>query len=527
MDVGAKQQAYEQARLNQIIQDYATEQQYPFIQLGTLSNMLRGLPMQASTTQMYQAQPSFLQQGIGMMGAGANMYNAMNYGRAEGGHIKEMASGGIASGVHPNKLPGMMKRLSDDQLKQKMSEQDTDPETLGIARAEKERRDQVRGMASGGVVAFKEGEDVKDKEKNKKVDQVTNPMVDVKNAVDSKGIMTGKSQPASAPATRPKAAAPKPVAEANPYQADFKRMEAAQDLGLSQLVGLTKEAREEAKRTPEDRIREKRDLYKKFDIDERAMYENEKAEQKRALVQAEGDAKKAEYLRWAQMFAQFGSTPGPILKAAVMAINDTIPQMLDDRDKARAVQRDIKKAIYELDKADLAAQKGDVDKALEMEKEAKGKLAALTLDVAKAHSKDFETRFKGKQEMAKTELTGQYDVKEKQIMAAARGATGEGSGLKQQKYEEGREDKQTTAALKEIKDRVKNSGLEDRRQMLQNVISSPKAKPELVAKNKAELQDIDNKIKQIKAEVKKSYPNARLDDAPAAAASTIQWSDIK
>jgi hypothetical protein len=430
-----------------------------------------------------------------------------------------MASGGIASGVHPNKLPSMMKRLSDDQLEQKMSEQDADPGTLGIAQAEKQRRDKVRGMANGGVVAFKEGEDVKDK--NKKVDQVTNPMVDTKNAVDSKGIMTGKSQPA-----RPKTTAPKPAVETSPYQADFKRMEATQDLGLSELIGLTREAREEAKRTPEDRIREKRDLYKKLDIDERKMYENEKAEQKRALVQAEGDAKKAEYLRWAQMFAQFGSTPGPILKAAVMAINDNIPLMLDDRDKARAVQRDIKKAIYELDKADLVAQKGDVDKALEMEKEAKGKLAALSLDVAKAHSKNYENKVKGKLEMAKTELAGQFDVKEKQIMAAARGATGEGAGLKQQKYEEGREDKQTTAALKEIKDRIKNSGLEDRRQMLQNVISSPKAKPELVAKNKAELQDIDNKIKQIKAEVKKSYPNARLDDAPAAA-STIQWSDIK
>jgi hypothetical protein len=526
MDVGAKQQAFEQARLNQIIQDYATEQQYPFIQLGTLSNMLRGLPMQASSTQMYQAQPSMFQQGIGFMGAGANMYNAMNYGRAEGGHIKEMASGGIASGVHPNKLPSMMKRLSDDQLEQKMSEQDADPGTLGIAQAEKQRRDKVRGMASGGVVAFKAGEDVKDKEKNKKVDQVTNPMVDVKNAADSKGIMTGKSQPAPAPATRPKAAAPKPAAETSPYQADFKRMEAAQDLGLSQLVGLTREAREEAKRTPEDRIREKRDLYKKFDIDERAMYENEKAEQKRALVQAEGDAKKAEYLRWAQMFAQFGSTPGPILKAAVMAINDNIPQMLDDRDKARAVQRDIKKAIYELDKADLMAQKGDVDKALEMEKEAKGKLAALSLDVAKAHSKDFETRFKGKQDMAKTELTGQYDVEERRVTAAARGATGDGAG-KQQRHEDKREDAQTRQASEELRNWRKDNGVDKKRGMAQAVINSPTSKPDVVATQKKVLADLDAQEKAKMAEIKKNYPEARLGGASAAPAPTIQWSDIK
>jgi hypothetical protein len=81
VDIGAKQQAYEQQRLNQIIQDYATQQQYPFIQLGTLSNMLRGLPMQASTTQMYQAQPPLMQQAVGLAGAGANLYQAFDESR--------------------------------------------------------------------------------------------------------------------------------------------------------------------------------------------------------------------------------------------------------------------------------------------------------------------------------------------------------------------------------------------------------------------------------------------------------------
>lgn len=70
---GGQQQALEQQKINQAISDYATAQQYPMMQLGFMSNMLRGLPMQATTTQTYQAQPGFGQQamgyGLGALGA--------------------------------------------------------------------------------------------------------------------------------------------------------------------------------------------------------------------------------------------------------------------------------------------------------------------------------------------------------------------------------------------------------------------------------------------------------------------------
>lgn len=68
--LGQAQQQYQQGIINQQIQDYATAQQYPLMQLGFMSNMLRGLPMQASTTQQYQAQPSGAQQALGL-GLGA------------------------------------------------------------------------------------------------------------------------------------------------------------------------------------------------------------------------------------------------------------------------------------------------------------------------------------------------------------------------------------------------------------------------------------------------------------------------
>jgi hypothetical protein len=159
LEVGGQQQAYEQNRLNQVIQDYATSQQYPFMQLGILSNMIRGQPMQAVTTQSYQAQPSMLQQGIGALG----MINSMqgNKGSKEGGVIKEMASGGIASGLNEYEVDDMSERLGDKQLSAKMGDPKTDPRTKQILGGEVARREQTRaaagvGMASGGILAFKD-----------------------------------------------------------------------------------------------------------------------------------------------------------------------------------------------------------------------------------------------------------------------------------------------------------------------------------------------------------------------------------
>lgn len=80
---GSQQQAMEQAKINQQIQDYATAQQYPMMQLANMSNLLRGLPMQSTTAQSYQAAPSTLSQiaGLGTTGiAGLGLYNAMNKG---------------------------------------------------------------------------------------------------------------------------------------------------------------------------------------------------------------------------------------------------------------------------------------------------------------------------------------------------------------------------------------------------------------------------------------------------------------
>jgi hypothetical protein len=167
--LGAQQQQFEQQKINQAIQDYAIAQQYPFMQLGMMNAMLRGLPLQTQTTQLYQAQPSTLQQGIGLLGAGASLF-----GRKEGGVIK-MAKGGIADaykygGAIPEpKLESMADRLSIDQLQERLRDPALTPgerQVFAEALQEKMRARESgiaaaggpafesQGMAGGGIVAF-------------------------------------------------------------------------------------------------------------------------------------------------------------------------------------------------------------------------------------------------------------------------------------------------------------------------------------------------------------------------------------
>lgn len=106
---GGQQTQAQQNIINQDVQNYATAQQYPYMQLGVMNAMLRGLPTQQTSTSMYQAPPSTAAQlgGLGLAGLGAaGMYNTAI--KKHGGHIKAMADGGA--------IP--MKMMSDQQLHQ-------------------------------------------------------------------------------------------------------------------------------------------------------------------------------------------------------------------------------------------------------------------------------------------------------------------------------------------------------------------------------------------------------------------------
>jgi len=120
--VGAQQQTMEQNKINQAISNYATAQQYPFMQLGIMNSMLRGLPLQQTTTATYQQQPSTTQQLTGLGGA------ALSYlGKKEGGIIG-MKEGGTVPGfkygdlISDPQLQGMSQGLSPQQLQGRIAD---------------------------------------------------------------------------------------------------------------------------------------------------------------------------------------------------------------------------------------------------------------------------------------------------------------------------------------------------------------------------------------------------------------------
>ena len=115
---GGQQQALEQQKINQGIQNYATQQQYPLMQLGMMSNMLRGLPMQATTTQSYQAAPSGLTQTIAGVGALGSLAGAM---KKEGGVIKGLAGGGAVQHYDVGgRVRAQLENMPVEQLQQVM-----------------------------------------------------------------------------------------------------------------------------------------------------------------------------------------------------------------------------------------------------------------------------------------------------------------------------------------------------------------------------------------------------------------------
>lgn len=83
---GAQQTQQQQDIINNAINNYAMAQQYPQQQLSFMNSLIRGLPMQSSTTQSYQAAPSGISQ---LAGLGLGAYGMSQIGKKKGGRIKE------------------------------------------------------------------------------------------------------------------------------------------------------------------------------------------------------------------------------------------------------------------------------------------------------------------------------------------------------------------------------------------------------------------------------------------------------
>ena len=95
---GTQQQQQVQNMLNVGQQNYTAEQNYPYKQIGFMSDIVRGAPMSNLGSNVYQQQPSALTQVAGLATAGAGLYGAYNSAnKAKGGAIKSKKPAGLAA----------------------------------------------------------------------------------------------------------------------------------------------------------------------------------------------------------------------------------------------------------------------------------------------------------------------------------------------------------------------------------------------------------------------------------------------
>jgi hypothetical protein len=388
--VGAQQQALEQQKVNQAMTDYANAQQYPLMQLGTMSNMLRGLPMQAQTTNQYAAAPNQMTQAIGTAGAAASLYNAL---KAEGGVIEEkkMASGGITSvpsyDVGGEVYADLMKMGPEELLQQiKTSSSEKVKEMAKTLLKQKQ-------MAGGGIVAFRSGDIVPRAIEGNEGDAEAKVGMEERLAqapiAAADGIL-GAGIPPKAPA---QPAAPLPVAQA---------VQSATEL-TPVMKAIAAEQQTKSSRPLSAYTQEVQDEYKAAGVAERDPKERANLMAERA--NADDEAKRKKYMRMAEFFASWGSTPGPTLVAGLQAFKEKVPMLINDMDKAKQVRMEINKSIAGLDEATRLEKKGYIDEGVKRRQKEADKMEALNLKVAEiqeqeAAAKRGEVRAEAKDERA-------------------------------------------------------------------------------------------------------------------------------
>jgi hypothetical protein len=102
---GTQQQQQIQNQLNTEYQDFLNYQNYPYKQLGFMSDMIRGLPLAQQSSTMYQAPPSMVSQAAGL-------------GTAALGLSKLMAKGGAVEDVNYRDKPAGLADLTLYQMGQ-------------------------------------------------------------------------------------------------------------------------------------------------------------------------------------------------------------------------------------------------------------------------------------------------------------------------------------------------------------------------------------------------------------------------
>jgi hypothetical protein len=391
--VGAQQQALDQAAKNQAIQDYANAQQYPLMQLGTMSNMLRGLPMQASTTNQYAASPNPISQAVGTIGSGASIYNALKPGPggAAGGlpsEFKYAKGGGIMSYDMGGEVEEQLESMDEKGLAAQAKESSSPSIRRMAQRILRERQmgnkpqgtgpmgvqyqaaqPQMPSYAPGGIVAFAQGKTVYGGPSTEADEGEAEARINMQERLampptTAGGIMGATTQPTTQVPVAPqvnRALQQSPDIPAF-MKAEYAEAERRKNAPLSEFMAERQAAMREAGVADASEGQQK---LRAEMMAEKANLGEEKERQK--------------YLRMAEFFASWGSTPGPVLVAGLNALQKTVPNIVADEREQKKARREIDKSIADLDNATRLEKRGEVDAAMALKLKAAEDMKALNI----------------------------------------------------------------------------------------------------------------------------------------------------
>jgi hypothetical protein len=348
-----------------------------------MSNMLRGLPMQASTTNQYAASPNPLSQAIGTIGAGTSIYNAYNpTGKAAGGEIKGYAKGGIMSYDMGGEVESQLENMDEKGLEAQARESSSPSIRKMAQRILRERQmgnkpqgtgpmgvqyqaaqPQMPSYAPGGIVAFKTGGGASEEGGEEEAKIGMQERLDTA-APTTGGIMGATTQPTTQVPFAPAAGRAVQQTATIPdfMKAEYADAEKRAAAPLSSFMAERQAAMREAGVADPSEGQQK---LRAEMMAEKANMGEEKERQK--------------HLRLAEFFASWGSTPGPVLVAGLNAMQKTVPNIISDEKEQKKARREIDKSIADLDNATRLEKRGEVDAAMALKLKAAEDMKALNM----------------------------------------------------------------------------------------------------------------------------------------------------
>jgi hypothetical protein len=265
----------------------------------------------------------------------------------------------------------------DEKGLQKQLKESSSPSVKRMAqRILRERQlSKAPGMAGGGIIAFKEG----DKVEEPVVEKLVEPPPLTASQILQQRVMQGKptgdvtAQPAGImqAVPTPPAAPPATLNQA---------VQGAVDLTPA-MKALQADVSREAAVSYEDRLAEVRAAKQAAGLEAPGVEQKAKLMAERA--NAEDEAKRTRYMRMAEFFASWGSTPGPTLVAGMTAFKQSVPSLISDEKEAKRIRMEIDKSIAGLDEATRLEKKGDFEAATALKTKFADRMQAVNLEIIK------------------------------------------------------------------------------------------------------------------------------------------------